>query len=78
MCNIEILGLSATLNRAEKFFRSIQISYWSGKIFSVQVKNGRDYWNGITLNDALTTLSHWTIIKAKNLVGVSLKQKNLG
>jgi hypothetical protein len=32
----------------------------------------------MTLNDALTTLSHWSIIKAKNLIGVSLKQKNLG
>jgi hypothetical protein len=42
MGKIVILGLTTLLNQAEgiKKFCSVQISYWSGKIFSVQVKNG--------------------------------------
>jgi hypothetical protein len=44
MGEIEILGLSALLNQAEQkiFFCSIQISYQSGEIFYVQVKNGKN------------------------------------
>ncbi len=55
MGEIEILGHVAPLNWAELikvYFCSCQISYWSCKIFSAQVKNGWDYQSRTTLTKA--------------------------
>ncbi len=79
MGEIEILGLSALLNWAEKriFFRSGQISYWSGKIFSAQVKNGRDYQSGMTQNKAEWLYLIVVLLKQKSLILALFNTNNL-
>jgi hypothetical protein len=62
-------GWQSLIERSREiyFFFSIQISHRSSLNFSVQVENGWDYQNRMTLNKA-----QWLC-----LVGVSFKQQNL-